>query len=77
LREEKENDDRLRGEFKERWTRLPSEQLTTPLIQELGKYRQILNTASNADGIVFTKFQQNKQGIDILSKTEVAPSWTS
>lgn len=40
-------------------------------MQEIGKYRGILNTAANADKIVVEKFEANKKGIEILSKTEV------
>src|SRR4051794_19536343 len=72
MREEKENDDKLRAEFKEKWNRVPSENLTLPLAQEMGKYRQILATAAKADGIVSSKFQQNLPGMEILSRPEVA-----
>ncbi|VDM47013.1 unnamed protein product [Toxocara canis] len=49
LNEEKESDDRLRAQFKEKWTRMGSERLTAPLHQEVGKYRGILQAATNAD----------------------------
>lgn len=71
LKDEKENDEQLRVQFQEKWTRVPSEKLTLPLMQELGKYRGILNTASNADKIVLEKFEASSRGIEILSKTEV------
>ncbi|VDK84872.1 unnamed protein product [Litomosoides sigmodontis] len=51
LNEEKESDDRLRSQFKDKWTRMASDQLTAPLHQECGKYRGILHAASNADGM--------------------------
>lgn len=37
-------------------------------LQELGKYRGILATASNADKMVKTKFEQNREGIELLSR---------
>ena len=40
-------------------------------LQEIGKYRGILHTASNADKMVREKFEANRQGIDLLSKNEV------
>lgn len=70
LNEEKQNDDRLRGQFKEKWTRMASEQLTTPLQQECGKYRGILHAASNADQTVKQKFEESREGIRLLSITE-------
>lgn len=70
LKDEKDNDDSLRTQFQEKWTRVPSDRLTVPLTQELGKYRGILHTASNADAIVVNKFEANRKGIEILSKTE-------
>jgi programmed cell death 6-interacting protein len=73
LKDEKENDDGLRGQFGGKWTRVSSENLTAPLIQELGKYRGILQTAGNADSIVRNKFEQYKRGMELLSMTEVRP----
>ncbi|KAL7069577.1 hypothetical protein ACQ4LE_011039 [Meloidogyne hapla] len=70
LKDEKENDEGLRKQFATKWTRMPSENLTAPLIQELGKFRGILNTAANADATVRNKFEQNKRGMELLSLTE-------
>lgn len=70
LNDEKETDNKIRNQFGVKWTRVPSEQLTVPLIQELGKYRGILNTAANADGIVRKKFGENARGIELLSMNE-------
>jgi len=70
LKEEKSTDDNLRAQFKEKWTRLASEKLTTPLSQEIGKYRSILQNALSADNLVKSKFENNKHGIDLLSKPE-------
>lgn len=70
LTEEKQSDEQLRAQFKEKWTRMGSERLTEPLWQEIGKYRGILDTASNADNIVRTKLDANRRGLELLSKTE-------
>lgn len=50
---------------------MASEQLTAPLLQELGKYRGILTTAANADNIVRSKFDENRRGFELLSMNEV------
>ncbi|GMR41476.1 hypothetical protein PMAYCL1PPCAC_11671, partial [Pristionchus mayeri] len=70
LKEEESSDNNLRAQFGARWTRMSSQQLTGPLLQELGKYRGILATASNADKMVKTKFEQNREGIELLSRAE-------
>ncbi|PAV81379.1 hypothetical protein WR25_06845 [Diploscapter pachys] len=71
LTEEKNSDDNLRNQFAGKWNRMSSEQLTGPLVQEIGKYRGILHTASNADKMVHDKFEANRQGIELLSKNEM------
>ncbi|ETN72488.1 hypothetical protein RB195_020836 [Necator americanus] len=71
LTEEKDSDDNLRRQFGTKWSRMSSEQLTGPLLQEIGKYRGILHTASNADRMVREKFEANKPSIEMLSKNEV------
>ncbi|EJD74895.1 apoptosis-linked 2-interacting protein X 1 [Loa loa] len=63
LNEEKGNDDRLRSQFKDKWTRMASDHLTAPLHQECGKYRGILHAASNADETVKQKLEENREGI--------------
>ncbi|VDP07123.1 unnamed protein product [Heligmosomoides polygyrus] len=71
LTEEKESDDTLRRQFGTKWQRMSSEQLTGPLLQEIGKYRGILHTASSADKMVKDKFEANRAAIEMLSKNEV------
>lgn len=77
LNEEKESDDRLRSQFKEKWNRMSSEQLTMPLQQECGKFRGILHAASNADETVKQKMEENREGIRLLSQTEPELRWAT
>lgn len=67
--DEAASDIQLREQFKERWSRTPSDKLTQPMRDESMKYKQILDTAINADRIVQEKFQKHKQAIDLLSKS--------
>ncbi|XP_061174111.1 programmed cell death 6-interacting protein-like isoform X2 [Saccostrea echinata] len=69
LEEEEASDKQLREQFKERWTRTPSDKLTQPMRDESMKYKQILDTAINADRIVKEKYQKHKQAIELLSKS--------
>lgn len=70
LTEEAESDSRLRAQFKERWSRTPSEKLTEMFRSNSGKYREILRNAVNADKVVRETFEKHQRGMDLLSKAQ-------
>ncbi|XP_046563648.1 LOW QUALITY PROTEIN: programmed cell death 6-interacting protein-like [Haliotis rubra] len=68
LDSEEKSDTQLREQFKEKWTRTNSAQLTKPMREEATKYSTILSTATQADAVVRDKFDKHKEGILLLSK---------
>lgn len=70
LNEERQSDDQLKAQFRERWNRTPSLKLTEAFTSNITKYRQILSNASNADNVVKSKFESHRRGIELLSRSE-------
>ena len=74
LDEEQASDDQLRQQFKERWTRTASRQLTESIRSEASKYRTIINNAINSDSVVKERYAKHIEGIKLLSLSAVSAS---
>lgn len=56
LRDERESDDKLKTQYKDKWNRTPSSNLTSGFTSNAGKYRTIIENAKQADGKVREKY---------------------
>jgi len=72
LDEEENADKQLRTSHGARWTRTPSERLTESIRAEAARYRQIIDNAVNADGIVRQRYAQHREGFELLSRSDVS-----
>jgi len=68
LNDEKQSDDQLREQFKDKWNRIPSARLTETFRANMEKYRTILNNAAQADKTVRDKYESHKRGMELLSE---------
>ncbi|XP_054279937.1 programmed cell death 6-interacting protein isoform X2 [Macrosteles quadrilineatus] len=68
LNDEKQSDDQLRDQFKDKWNRIPSSRLTETFRTNMEKYRTILNNAAQADKTVRDKYEAHKRGMELLSE---------
>ncbi len=71
LNEEDQSDRQLREQFKERWTRTPSDKLTQPIRAEGAKYKTIIDNAIQADHVVKERYNKHRSAIELLSKSNV------
>ncbi|XP_034935914.1 programmed cell death 6-interacting protein [Chelonus insularis] len=70
LKEERESDNQLREQFKERWNRISSAKLTEQFTNNAQKYRTIIDNAVAADTTIREKFEAHREGMEILSLDE-------
>jgi len=72
LDEEETADKQLRSSHGARWTRTPSERLTESIRADAAKYRDIINNAVTADGVVRQRYAQHREGFELLSRSDVS-----
>ena len=70
LNAEEESDNSLRSQFKEKWTRLESNKLTSNWKDNIAKYRSIIQNAIDADNKVRQKFAAQRDRIHLLASSE-------
>lgn len=70
LQEERDSDNQLREQFKERWKRTPSARLTEQFTSNLQKYREIINNAVTADKVKIQRERKN-----LVNLTNVPLYW--
>ncbi|KAJ6224891.1 hypothetical protein RDWZM_003436 [Blomia tropicalis] len=66
---EEESDNKLKSQFKDKWTRTPSRNLNQTWKDHVGKYRDILKNAVEADNKVKLKYNTNLEKMKLLSNS--------
>lgn len=76
LDEEERSDTELKNQMRDKWTRTPSRQLTEYLHSEIKQYETLMDNAIKANKIIENKYRENRDGIQLLSKSpnEIASS---
>lgn len=72
LDKEEKDDDQIRSQLKEKWTRSPSHALTLNIRQEISKFKGNLEHARKSDNLVKTKYQDVE---DMLRKLTTVRSF--
>lgn len=67
---EEESDNKLREQFKERWTRTPSSKLNPFWKDSISKYRNIIQNAVDADNKVRQKVRTHRDKIQLLTMAD-------
>jgi len=70
MNEEETSDRQLRSQFRQTWTRTPSESLNAPIRAEANRYRGIINNAVMADSKIKQRFAMHQEAIRLLSQTD-------
>src|SRR6218665_1878509 len=71
--EEEVSDRQLRAQFRQYWTRTPSEVLNQQIREECTKYRKIINSAQQADIVLKERYFKHKDAtIALLRQPDVS-----
>jgi hypothetical protein len=71
LEEEQRADFEMRNHFKEKWQRVPSDQLNKNLREAAKSFQEKLAAASKSDAVVKKKWEDNLPYVEMLCGTRV------
>nr|CAH8847369.1 unnamed protein product [Trichobilharzia regenti] len=72
LDDEEKSDNNLRGQYGERWTRKPSNELTLAWRSDIQKCLSLLEQTTKTDASLIERFEKHKYHLELLSKPEDA-----